>query len=156
MANGKRAFWIHQLAEYVLGGALIAQGLQSLTPVVPSVAGALVMLNAACAKGGLSAFRLVPKRTHRVLDLVVIGIVVFGAVQPFVSLDAAGRLTMLGVAAVLFVVWRQSDFAEKVPRSAIAAEGGRSTEIGRLAGRAVGDGVNAVKRFKKPSGPDGS
>jgi hypothetical protein len=156
MADGKRAFWMHQLAEYVLGGVLVAQGLQSPQPVIPAVAGGLVMLNTACAKGSLAAFRVVPRRVHRVLDLVVIGLIAAGAVQPFVSLDVAARLTMLGVGAVLVVVWRQSDFSERAARAQIGAEGGRSTEIGRLAGRAVGGGVNAVRRLKRNDGPDGS
>lgn len=146
----KRPFWMHQFTEYLLGGVLVAQGLQSPTPVMPAVAGGLVMINAAIVRGPLSAFRVVGRATHRVLDLVVIGVVVLLAVQPLVDVEASARVVMAAIAAVIGFVWRQTSFAEKVKRrSGIGAEGGRSTEIGRLAGRAVGDTINTAKRLKK-------
>ena len=52
-----RPFWIHQAAEYLIGIALVAQGLQSPKPLVPCVVGALVILNAAVSIGPLGAFR---------------------------------------------------------------------------------------------------
>ena len=30
-----RPFWVHQLAEYLIGIALVAQGMQDISPVVP-------------------------------------------------------------------------------------------------------------------------
>ena len=39
---GKRPFWMHQLVEYILGGAMVATGLQSPSP-------AAVMSAASCA-----------------------------------------------------------------------------------------------------------
>ena len=38
-----RPFWIHQLVEYLIGLALVAQGLQEQDPTVPAVAGMLVV-----------------------------------------------------------------------------------------------------------------
>lgn len=152
---GKRPFWMHQLAEYVIGGVLVAQGLQSPDPVAPSIAGLLVLLNAATVRGGaLSAFRLVGRATHRVLDVVVIAAVVALALQPWVEVDAGARIVMVGTAAVLGVVWWQSSFVEKPRRGAVAPGGGggtgdagdRSVELGRKAGRMVGDGINLAKR----------
>ena len=149
-AAGKRPFWMHQLVEYVLGGLLVAQGLQSPDPVLPSAAGALIMLNAAIARGPWSAFRWVSRSMHRSLDVVVIAAVVVMAVQPVVAVDATGRIVMAGIAFVHAFVWRQSSFTEKIrSRAPISAADGRGLEIGRLAGRAVGDGINAAKRFKK-------
>ena len=149
---------MHQLVEYILGGVLVAQGLQSPQPVLPALAGALVMLNAATVRGPWSAFRVVSRSMHRRLDLVVIVVVVVLALQPWVAVDAGARIVMVGVAGALGFVWWQSSFAEKPARGAagrqpIGADGGRGTEIGRLAGRAIGDGINAAKRLKRPEPP---
>lgn len=143
---------MHQIVEYVLGGALVAQGLQSPDPVAPSIAGLLVLANAASVRGGaLSAFRVISRSTHRVLDLVVIAAVVVLAVQPVVDVDAGARVVMIGIAVALAFVWWQSSFVEKVKRSAAtsvaeAAPDDRSVQLGRRAGRLVGDGINVAKR----------
>ena len=50
-----RPFWIHQLAEYLIGVALVAQGLQEKDPLVPAVAGVLVIVNASVVRGPLGA-----------------------------------------------------------------------------------------------------
>jgi hypothetical protein len=124
---GKRPFWMHQIAEYIIAAVFIAQGLQSPTPVVPTVLGGLVLLNAACTKGGASAFRLIGRKLHRLLDLVVIGIIVVMAVQPVVSIDNSTRLIMGVLAFVIGFVWLGSDFSASVKReqSRTAATGAR-------------------------------
>jgi hypothetical protein len=149
-AKAKRPFWMHQIAEYLLGGVLVAQGLQSPTPVMPAVAGALIMLNAAIVRGPLAAFRVVGRGTHRVLDVVVIVAVLVGGLQPVVHVEAGTRMVMIAIAAVMAFIWWQTSFVERAQRrAAISADQGRSTEVGRLAGRAVGDGVNLVRRLRK-------
>jgi hypothetical protein len=149
--KSKRPFWMHQLVEYIFGGVLVAQGLQSPAPLLPAMAGALVMINASIVRGPFSAFRLVGRAVHRKLDLVVMGIVLAFAVQPWTPVDAAARMVMIGVTGALAFVWWQSSFVEKTKsRAAVSTDGGRGVEIGRLAGRAVGDGINAAKRLKRP------
>ena len=140
---------MHQLVEYILGIVLVAQALQSETPALPAVAGGAIVLNAACTNGPLAAFRVIPRRVHRILDLVVIGLTVVLALQPWSEIESGARVVMLSLAAVLAFIWWQSDFSEKVKRPPVAAAGDRSTDIGRVAGRAVGGGVNAVKRWTK-------
>jgi hypothetical protein len=148
--KGKRPFWMHQIAEYLLGGVLVAQGLQSPTPVLPAVAGGLVMLNAAIVRGPVAAFRVVGRSTHRVLDVIVIVLVLAAALQPVIDVESSARVVMAAIAGLMAFIWWQTSFAEKVRRrSAISANDGRSTEVGRLAGRAVGDGVNMVRRMRK-------
>ena len=46
-----RPFWLHQAAEYLIGLVLVAVGLQSLEPLWPTLAGGLVILNAAVSTG---------------------------------------------------------------------------------------------------------
>ena len=148
---GKRPFWMHQLVEYILGGAMVATGLQSPSPLVPSVAGGVLLLYAACTKGAVSAFRVFDRRWHKVLDPVLALAVMGAAVQPWVSVRNDTRVVMVGIAAVHLVVWWGSSFTERTRVAAraaaqTAAPGDRSTEIGKKAGRAVGSGVNMVRK----------
>lgn len=160
----QRPFWAHQLVEYLVGIALISVAVQQPQPALPAILGVVVLLNAAIAKGAAGAFRLVGRRAHRVMDLVVIAALVIGAVQPWVSLDNVGRLALGGVAVVLLFVWFHTDFSERAPKrstnqkasadapsSTTGIPRGTSTtseEVGRVAGRVVGGGVNSVKRWK--------
>lgn len=169
--GGKRPFWMHQLVEYILGGALVASGLQSPYPAVPAVLGGIIMLHAAVTRGALAAFQVLDRRVHRMLDPFVIGVVFAGAVQPWITVDPGTRMIIGGVGAVHLVVWLGSSFHEKPKKSpkppsvagnapgATGATGattsssssaaeGRSAEIGRSAGRIVGSGVNAARRTK--------
>lgn len=154
MANdaGKRPFWMHQAVEYILGGAMIASGLQSPTPIAPSVCGGLIVLHAASSKGGLAAFRLIGKRLHRTIDLVLIAFTLFAAVQPWVEVEAGAQIIMIGIAAAHAFVWWQSSFLEKerTKRAKLPViQGGLGEQIGKRAGRTVAGGINAAKRFKK-------
>ncbi len=140
---------MHQLVEYILGGALIATGLQSPTPLVPTVVGGLVMLHAAISIGPLGAFRVIGRRLHRVIDVGLIAVAFLAVVQPWINLDSGTRIVVVGIAMVYLFVWWQTNFAQRV--KAPPGEGGRSGEVGRFAGRLVGNGVNAVRR---PRGDD--
>lgn len=142
----KRPFWMHQLVEYILGGALVASGLQSPTPAVPSVLGGIVMLHAALTVGPAGAFRVLKRRLHQVIDVLVIAVEFLAGVQPWIDLASATRIIIVGIALVHLFVWWQTNFAERVKTLSVSTEGGRSTEVGRIAGRLVGNGVNAVRR----------
>jgi hypothetical protein len=145
--NGsKRPFWMHQVVEYILGGALVASGLQSPTPVIPSVLGAVVMLHSAITIGPVAAFRVIGRRTHRFVDVIVLAGEIIAGVQPWIDLESSTRVTILAIAAVHTFVWLQTNFAMRVKSPGLGADADRSTEIGRIAGRLVGNGVNAVRR----------
>lgn len=146
MANGKRPFWMHQLVEYILGGMLVAMGLQSRTPIVPSIVGGVIMVHAAVTKGALAAFKGIDRKLHAVIDPFIIAGSVFAGLQPWVSCDNATRLAVVGVALVHLVVFFGSSFAHRQRRQ--LPPGGVSTEVGRMAGRAMGNGVNSVKRLR--------
>lgn len=132
----------------MLGIVLIMQGMQMPEPVLPALAGALVLVNTATAIGPLGAFRLANRRVHRVADVVVMGVIVALAVQPWVAVDVGTRGIMLVVVAVLAVVWWFTDFAERVQRAQrrAAAAGPRSEQIGRSAGRLAGNAVSGWRR----------
>jgi hypothetical protein len=156
----QRPFWMHQLVEYLIGVVLLALAVQSLTPALPAALGALVLVNAAIADGGAGAFGLVGRRAHRVLDLVVMMLVAVTAVQPWFDIELTGRLATGAIAVVLFFVWFHTDFEGRAGRKARAARGDadgddrsgrRSEDVGRRAGRIVGEGVNTVRRWRDRS-----
>jgi hypothetical protein len=148
-----RPFWLHQCAEYLIGLLLVAMGLQSMEPAVPTIAGGVVLLNAALVDGPLGAFRLFSRRGHRVVDVVVIVALAVVAVVPQLDLDATSRILLAGAAVVLGVVWWNSAFESRRSRAAAgtAAPADRAEAIGRGAGRLAGNIAKAVRDRSKPS-----
>jgi hypothetical protein len=123
--------------------------------MVPAVMGMLIMLNAAIAKGPASAFPLVGRTVHRWLDVLVMLLLVVALFQPAFDVDSTGRLLLGAMAFVMFFIWLNSDFSEKTERrqdkqqqKAERRARPGSEEIGKKAGRFVGGGVNAAKRFQ--------
>ena len=152
LAHGAmRPFWMHQIVEYIIGAVFISAGFGSPTPAVPAVLGALVMVNAAVAIGPAGAFRLVHRRVHRILDLVVIGLVVVAVVQPVVDVDANARLLIGLLGIVLLFVWWNTDFATKEERKSRRRRVSTpdAEELGRSAGRSAAGTYLAAKRLKK-------
>jgi hypothetical protein len=75
--------------------------------------------------------------------------------QPAFDVDSTGRLLLGAMAFVMFFIWLNSDFSEKTERrqdkqqqKAERRARPGSEEIGKKAGRFVGGGVNAAKRFQ--------
>lgn len=146
-----RPFWMHQVVEYIIGAVFVSAGFGSPTPVVPAVLGALVMLNAAIAIGPAAAFRLIPRRVHRILDLVVIGLVAVAVVQPWVDIDSNGRILIGLLGVVLAFVWWNTDFATKTERKQRRRQTPTpdAEQVGRSAGRSAAETYLAAKRLKK-------
>jgi hypothetical protein len=71
---------------------------------------------------------------------------VASGLQPWIELDSGTRALVVGIAFVHLFVWWNTNYAMRVKSARVSAEGGRSTEVGRIAGRLVGNGVNAVRR----------
>jgi len=143
-----RPFWIHQLAEYLIGVALIAQGLQEKDPVVPAIAGVAVLLNAAIVRGPLGAFKWVGRRTHRWLDLVLIVSILFAALQPWMTVPPGGRLIMLVMLVPLGFLWFYTDWAERPDRKErrLARADVKGDAVGRSVGRFAGNAYNTIKK----------
>lgn len=153
MVKGKRPFWMHQLVEYILGGAMAYSGLMSPTPLVPAVLGGLIVLNAALTKSAIGAFRAYGRNVHRIIDIVLISLCLVSVGQPWIELDSGTRVVILAITTVLVVVFFGSSFVERqkkpkgAPQPVVSPSGDRSTDLGRTAGRVVGSGVNAVKKL---------
>ena len=174
---------MHQAAEYLIGAAFVASGLQSPSPAVPTLMGGLIMANTACSKGPLSAFRVFGKRMHRILDAALVILVIIAAVQPVFEIDNGTRGIMVLLGVCMGVIWMQSDFSEKAkseralrreaarspagsaaaganaaappPRPVSLPDGTTADTIGRTAGRLAGKGVK-VYRARKAKNPGSS
>ena len=145
---GKRPFWMHQAVEYLLGLALVASAMRNPTPVVPSIAGGVIVLWAALTSGALGAFRIVPRAAHKVGDPVLDGLLLVAAFQPWWSVESSARMLTAAIAVVHLFVWFQSRYDERKKKPS-ASSGDRATDLGRAAGRLVGNGVNAVRRTRE-------
>lgn len=146
-----RPFWIHQLVEYLIGVALIAQGMQDPSPVVPTVAGVLIVVNAAAVRGPLGAFKFIGRKLHRWLDLLVGAALAFGACQPWVAVEFTGRAILLAVLLPLGFSWYYTDWEERAGRRSRRSATGsdRSEELGKSAGRVAANAWLAGKRAVK-------
>lgn len=142
-----RPFWIHQLAEYLIGAALVTQGMQDTEPLLPTLAGTLVIVNAAIVHGPLGAFRWVRRRQHRWFDLVVMAAIAAAAVQPWSDITSAGRLVLLVVLLPLGFLWFYTDWAERPDRRQrrAARAGVQGESVGRSAGRLAGSAYAAAR-----------
>ena len=145
-ATGKRSFWLHQLAEYIVGGALLATGLQSPKPLIPALVGTLILLNTAIVDAPFGAFRLVGRRLHRLLDHIVLGIAIAACAAP--GIDVSTRLVQILIVIVLAVVVWRTDYsapAPKVKQPISATPDGKADEIGRLAGHTAGTWASKIR-----------
>lgn len=130
-----RPFWLHQVVEYVIGASFISTAIASSTPVIPIVLGALVLVNAAVAIGPAGAFRLVHRQVHRIVDLAIMGLILFASIQPVYEVQSATRALMIALGLVMGFVWWNSDFATREERK--QRRGARSSGTARSAGQAV-------------------
>lgn len=143
-----RPFWIHQLSEYLIGIAMVAQGLQERDPLVPAVAGMTIIFNVAIVHGPLGAFKWVGRTLHRWLDLLVMIGILAAALQPWFTVPSGARLVMLVMLVPLGFLWYYTDWAERVSRRERRVEraGVQSDAVGRSAGRFAGNAVKAIKK----------
>jgi hypothetical protein len=142
-----RPFWIHQFAEYLIGIALVSQGLQDTEPIVPTLAGAAVVVNAAIVTGPLGAFRVIGRGLHRWLDLALMVAIAVAALQPWVEVTSAGRAVMLVILLPLGFLWFYTDWAERTSRKErrAASAGPTGEQVGKTAGRLAGTAYTSAR-----------
>ena len=154
--RAQRPFWLHQFTEYVIGFALIAFGFQDTEPMIPAIAGVVVLVNAACVRGPLGAFTFIGRKTHRVIDLVVMVVLIVLAIQPWREVSTIGRAALLAVVAPMAFLWWYTDWEERPGRKRRRADGAKqsSGDVGKSAGRAAANaylaGKRTVEKLSKP------
>jgi hypothetical protein len=111
MTSQGRGFWIHQLVEYVIAILLIVMSAQIHKPLVPVLFGIALLLNVALADGAMSAYKLLSRGMHRLIDWVIIIGCLISAV--IFDVGASGRLALVGVGLVLGVISLGTNFAKR-------------------------------------------
>jgi hypothetical protein len=111
-----RGFWLHQIVEYIIGiGTLFLAG-QSSEPLWPAIIGAVILLNAAMSDGAMSAYRVIPRQVHKIIDwLVIVGAI---AASILADHDVQARVSLLGVGLILAVIALGTNYVGKGARSA--------------------------------------
>jgi hypothetical protein len=160
----KLRFWRHQAIEYLVALIVLATAFQGGGgSIAVYVTAAVFALLAATSDGPVSAFRVVPRPMHRVVDLVAAaGLVALGLIAG----DGTGDLvaTLGGAALLVFLSWRTDWTVTPKRRTVVIDEPGpsRSEDIGRAAGKLVGGaaakGVSSAKawRSKRSNGSSSS
>lgn len=105
-------FWLHQIAEYLIAGVLIAFAWYSPEPAVQAILGGLIIANAAFADGPAGAFRVISRTLHKWIDVVIMILLLVTALQGWVDVDTTGRIALPLMSAAMFVLWINTDFTE--------------------------------------------
>ncbi len=148
------SFGAHQVAEYALAVALVVVGLHvtGRTELVLTASGGALVLLSIVSKGSLAAWKVIPRRVHLALDLVLAACFAF---SPLLYLPGYPVIPIVISEAAAVVLVRMSLTTEIVPRPrperggspARAAPGGSparadapstaAASAGRLLGTAV-------------------
>ncbi|MGO9148975.1 MAG: hypothetical protein ACLP1E_01500 [Acidimicrobiales bacterium] len=154
----------HQLAEYALAAALVVVGvhLGGRPAVVLAVAGAVVGAFTFVSKGPLGALRIIPRRLHVYLDLVLAA---GFAVSPLLYLHDLQIIAIVLSEAIAVLLVRMSLTTEIVPRprasrhpapagAANASSSSGSSDavsaVAATAGRVVGTAVAKARGSDAP------
>jgi hypothetical protein len=157
------SFGAHQVAEYALAMALVVVGLHvnGRTELVLVVSGGLLALLSIVSKGSLAAWKIIPKRLHLALDLVLAACF---ALSPVLYLPSYPVIPIVIGEAVAVVLVRMSLTTEIVPaprpdrgaaRSRAAgpvrrSPSGASSTAAASAGRLFGSAVSRARDSRAP------
>ena len=109
-----RGFWLHQIVEYLISAALILMSAQSDYPLVTSAFGVALLINVTVTDGPLSAYKIISRLVHRVIDWLYVVALIVGAIA--LDIDQSTRTTLFGVAIALVVIALSTNYTKKVFR----------------------------------------
>jgi peptidoglycan/LPS O-acetylase OafA/YrhL len=147
------AFWLHQAIEELVGLLLIVQAVSTPDPALPLLAGLALIVLGLTADGPVALAKWVPRRVHRVVDVVVgVGLVVAAVVFRDQGAPFGPVLVAAGGLALLVLTWR-TEYRPRKPRAAatepeLPSSGER---YGKAAGRALGKGINVFRGKDDPT-----
>jgi hypothetical protein len=144
---GKLPFWIHQLVEYTVAILIASEGARSGKPLVPMIGAVTVLVNAAVADGPGAAFRWVPRKVHRVFDLVVAAGLVLAGIVLRSRAGSIGQVILIGGGALLGALVLRTNYEPKPVKVR------RSRTSPNLAAPAPAPGSSAAPRATKPTTP---
>ncbi len=109
-----RGFWLHQIVEYLIAAALILMSAQSDYPIVTSAFGIILLINVTITDGPLSAYKVISRLIHRIIDWLYVAALIVGAIV--LDIDQSTRTTLFGVAIALVVIALSTNYTKKVFR----------------------------------------
>jgi len=109
-----RGFWLHQIVEYLIAAALILMSAQSDYPFVTSAFGIALLINVTITDGPLSAYKIISRQVHRIIDWLYVVALIIGAIA--LDIDQSTRTTLFGVAIALVVIALTTNYTKKVFR----------------------------------------
>ena len=109
-----RGFWLHQIVEYLIAAALILMSAQSDYPIVTSAFGIALLINVTIADGPLSAYKIISRLVHRIIDWLYVIALLVGSIT--LDIDQSTRTTLFGVAIALVVIALTTNYTKKVFR----------------------------------------
>jgi hypothetical protein len=96
MARGVKGLWFVQLLEYGIGFAVASTAAHAQRPAFLVLLALILIANAACVNGPLSAFRITNAVVHRSIGIAIaVGVL---SCALFLPLDVNERLTLVAVA----------------------------------------------------------
>ena len=140
MASNGRPYWLHQVAEYVVGLILLLLITRVDADAVPLLAagGVLVLVNTAISGPPAGCVRVVSRPVHKWAD---VGVVIALVVIPIAFHDRASTnvwFAMIGCAVVLLVVRLTTNYAVKPKREPMPPISHIAKASPRALGRAIG------------------
>jgi hypothetical protein len=108
----KRGFWLHQIVEYLIAAALILMSAQSEYPIVTSAFGIALLINVTITDGPLSAYKIISRQVHRIIDWLHVVALIVGAIA--LEIDQSTRRTLFGVAIALVVIALTTNYTKRV------------------------------------------
>ncbi len=109
-----RGFWLHQIVEYLIAAALILISAQSDYPIVTSAFGIALLINVTITDGPLSAYKIISRKIHRIIDWLYVVALIVGALA--LDIDQSTRTTLFGVAIALVVIALSTNYTKKLFR----------------------------------------
>ena len=109
-----RGFWLHQIVEYLIAAALILISAQSEYPIVTSAFGIALLINVTITDGPLSAYKIISRKIHRIIDCLYVVALIVGALA--LDIDQSTRTTLFGVAIALVVIALSTNYTKKLFR----------------------------------------
>jgi anaerobic C4-dicarboxylate transporter len=109
-----RGFWLHQIVEYLIAAALILMSAQSRHSFVVAGYGIALLINVAIADGPLSAYKVVPRNIHRIIDWLFVVALFAGSF--LLDVDQSTRTTLFAMAVAIIVIALTTNYTKKVFR----------------------------------------
>ena len=107
-----RGFWLHQIVEYLIAAALILMSAQSRHPFVLAAYGIAVLINVTVVDGPFSAYKIISRGVHRIIDWLFVVALFAGAF--LFDIDQSTRTTLFGVGLAIVVIALTTNYTKKV------------------------------------------